>query len=309
MATVLYSPVSLDASYAQCVALTKERARNFHFAFSVLPPERYRGICALYAFTRTADDISDDETEPQRALAAAQAWRAALDCALAGGSSTPAAEPGCAGLHVAAYELLPAVADTMRRYRIPPLYMHELIAGTEMDARQKRYETWEDTYRYCYRVASVIGIMTIHVFGFDDPRGIPLAEKTGIAFQMTNILRDLAEDAGRGRIYLPLEDLRALGVSEEELLAAKDTPAIRGLVKFETERTKEYYLAGPALLPLVAKESRDALGSLVAIYRRLLEEIERRKYDVLSSRVTLSKAEKLRLAAGFAWRKFLGVGC
>ena len=304
MTTELRSSVSLDESYAQCVALTKERARNFHFAFSVLPPERYRGICALYAFTRTADDLSDDEPEPRRALAAAQAWREAFARALAGDFPAPAAAPGSESLPAAAYEILPALADTMRRYSIPPQYMHELITGTEMDARQKRYEKWEDTYRYCYRVASVIGIMTIHVFGCSDPRGIPLAEKTGIAFQMTNILRDLAEDAGRGRIYLPLEDLRAHAVSEEELLAAKDSPAIRRLVKFEAARAQEYYLAAPALLPLIAGESRDALGSLVAIYQRLLQEIERRDYDVLSSRVTLSKAEKMRLAARFAWRKF-----
>jgi len=305
MATELGTSVSLDESYAQCVALTKERARNFHFAFSVLPPERYRGICALYAFSRIADDLSDDEAAPQKALAGAEAWRKAFDRALAGDCAAPTAASEDEASRAVPYEILPAVADTMLRCRIPPLYMHELIAGTEMDACQKRYEKWEDTYRYCYRVASVIGIMTIHVFGFNDPRAIPLAEKTGIAFQMTNILRDLAEDAGRGRIYLPLEDLRAHGVSEEELLAAKDSPAIRRLVEFEAQRAKEYYAAAPALLPLIAAESRDALGSLVAIYRRLLEEIERRDYDVLSSRVTLSTAEKLRLAAGFAWRKLL----
>ncbi|MGD0094440.1 MAG: phytoene/squalene synthase family protein, partial [Planctomycetota bacterium] len=263
-------------------------------------------ICALYAFTRTADDISDDETDPQTALAAAKAWRAAFARALTGDFSAPADAPRSPGLNAAAYGILPAVADTMQRCQIPPLYMHELLTGTEMDARQKRYEKWADTYLYCYRVASVIGIMTIHVFGFSDARGIALAERTGIAFQMTNILRDLAEDAGRGRIYLPLEDLRAHGVSEAELLAAKDSPAIRQLVRFEAGRAKEYYAAGVELLPLIAGESRDALGLLVAIYRRLLGEIERRGYDVLTRRVTLSKAEKLRLAAGFAWRKFLG---
>jgi phytoene synthase len=299
---------SLEESYALCVALTKERARNFHFAFSVLPRERYLDICALYAFTRTADDISDDEADPQRALAAAQLWRQAFERALAGDFSAPAGAQGSMALDAAAYGILPAVADTMQRRKIQPLYMHELLTGTEMDARQKRYEKWADTYLYCYRVASVIGIMTIHVFGFSAERAIALAEQTGIAFQMTNILRDLAEDAGRGRIYLPMEDLRAHGVSAEELLAAKDSPAIRRLVRFEVQRAKEYYAAGPELLPLIASESRAALGSLVAIYRRLLEEIERRDYDVLSRRVALSKAVKLRLAAGFAWRKFLGAG-
>lgn len=298
---------ALEESYAQCIAVTKRRARNFHYAFSVLPQERYRSICALYAFTRTADDLSDDESDPRKALAAARAWREAFDRALAADFSAAAAAPGRAAIDAAAHGVLPAVADTMARYRIPAEYMHELIAGTEMDARQKRYETWEDTYLYCYRVASVIGMMTIHVFGFTEQRAIPLAEKTGIAFQMTNILRDLKEDAGRGRIYLPLEDLRAQGVSEEELLAARNSPALRRLVKFEAERAKRYYAAGRELLPLIASESRDALGSLVAIYQRLLEEIERREYDVFSRRVSLSKAVKLRLAAGFAWKKFLRV--
>ncbi|HYF50009.1 MAG TPA: phytoene/squalene synthase family protein [Planctomycetota bacterium] len=286
--------ISLEDSYAQCIAITKERAANFHYAFSVLPRPRYQGICALYAFSRLADDISDDQSNPEKALAESTAWRAAFDKALAG---DPSAHP-----------ILPAVADTMQRYNIKPLYMHELITGTEMDARIKRYEKWEDTYLYCYRVASVIGIMTIHVFGFTDERAILMAEKTGIAFQMTNILRDLKEDAERDRIYLPLEDLRSQGVSEAELLAAKDTPAIRKLVKFELERTREYYAEARELVPLIEAESRDALGSLVAIYNRLLERIAEKDYDVLTERVSLSTAEKAKLAAGLAWKKFLRLG-
>jgi len=301
--------VTLAESYARCIALTRERARNFHFAFTVLPQQRYSGICALYAFARTADDLSDDEADPRKALAASQVWRVAFDRALAGEAERTAGSPhDHTVLTPARQALLPAVADTMRRYNIPPQYMHELITGTEMDARQQRYETWADTYLYCYRVASVIGMMTIHVFGFSDPKAIPLAEKTGVAFQMTNILRDLVEDGRRGRIYLPLEDLRAHGIAEETLLAAKDSPALRKLVEFEARRAREYYAAGCELVPLIAAESRDALGSLVAIYQRLLKEIERRKYDVFGSRVRLSKAEKLKLAAGFAWKKFLRIG-
>ena len=282
--------VSLDESYAQCVAVTKERAKNFHFAFKVLPAERYKAICALYAFTRTADDLSDDEPDAEKALANSRGWRALFDKALAGDAS--------------GHAILPAVADTFKRYKIPPVYMHELITGTEMDAHKKRYEKWDDTYLYCYRVASVIGMMTIHVFGFTHHRAIDLAEKTGIAFQMTNILRDLVEDSGRDRIYLPLEDLQAQNVSEAELLAGKDTPLLRALVKFEVARTKELYAAGRELVPLIIPESRDALGSLVAIYQSLLQEIEKREYDVFSERVSLSKTQKLSLAAGFAWKAF-----
>ncbi|HEY3319729.1 MAG TPA: phytoene/squalene synthase family protein [Planctomycetota bacterium] len=285
---------ALKLSYDACIEITKERARNFHFAFRNLPPERYKGICALYAFTRTADDLSDDEPDPVKALANSKAWREAFDRALAGDTSG----------HV----IMPAIADTFARYKIPPVYMHELITGTEMDARQSRYEKWQDTYLYCYRVASVIGMMTIHVFGFSDPRAVQLAEHTGIAFQMTNILRDIVEDAGRDRIYLPLEDLSKHNVSEAELLAGKLTPALRELVRFETLRAREYYAAGRELLPLILPESRDGLGSLVAIYQRLLEEIERRDYDVFSSRVSLSTAEKMRLAASIAWKSFLRFG-
>jgi phytoene synthase len=286
--------ITLDQSFDQCVAITKERAANFHFAFTVLPKPRYLGICALYAFSRMADDISDDQTDPQKALAESQAWRAAFDKALAGDTS--------------GHPILPAVADTMHRYKIKPVYMHELITGTEMDARQKRYEKWDETYLYCYRVASVIGIMTIHVFGFTDERAVLMAEKTGIAFQMTNILRDLKEDAGRDRIYLPLEDLRSHNLSEADLIKAADSPAIRKLVKFEVERTREYYKEGRELVPLIIPESRDALGSLVAIYQRLLERIAEKDYDVLTERVSLSTAEKAKLAAGFAWKKFLKLG-
>ena len=287
-------PVSLDESYALCDKITAERARNFHFAFSVLPKERYRAICALYAFTRTADDLSDDESDPAKALENARQWRGTFDAALAG--------------DVSRHAIMPALADTFKRYNIPPEYMHDLITGTEMDARQNRYETWADTYVYCYRVASVIGMMTIHVFGFDDPRAMPLAEKMGIAFQMTNILRDIKEDSERNRIYLPLEDLKSHGISEAQMLECKDSPALRALVKFETDRAWQHYEDAQPLIPMIYEESRDALGSLVAIYKRLLEEIKRREYDVFSKRVSLSTAEKLSLAAGMAWKKFLKIG-
>ena len=283
--------MTLPESYSRCVALTKRRARNFHYAFLVLPEERYCGICALYAFSRISDDISDDEPDPQKALAASRVWRAAFDKALAGDSG--------------GHPILPAVVDTLHRYQIPPAYLHDLLTGTEMDARQNRYQTWEDTYLYCYRVASVIGMMTAHVLGFTDKKAIPLAEKTGIAFQLTNILRDLKEDAARNRIYLPLEDLRAQGVPEAEVLAAQDSPALRQLVKFEVARANSYYEEGRELVPLIEAESRNALRCLVAIYRRLLDKIERRKYDVWSRRVSLTKAEKLWLAAGFVGRQLL----
>ena len=276
----------LEESYARCIAVTKARAGNFHFAFRLLPGSQYRGICALYAFARRADDLSDDHPGRECIRAHLARWRAAFDAALAGDPSADL--------------VLPAVADTVRRCRIPPVYLHEMLAGAEMDASVLRYPAWEDCYRYCYRVASVVGLMTIHVFGFSSDRALPLAERTGIAFQLTNILRDVKEDAGHGRIYLPLEDLRRFGVSEEQVLAGRDSPDFRNLVRFQVRRAREYYAAGEELLPLVNAPCRPALAALVAIYRRLLEEIERRDCDVLSRRVSLSRLAKLRLAGSFA---------
>ncbi|MCZ7647097.1 MAG: phytoene/squalene synthase family protein [Planctomycetota bacterium] len=285
---------TLEDSFRHCIEVTREQAKNFHFAFQVLPPERYRGICALYAFARLADDYSDDETDPQRALANAAKLRGWLQRALDGSPD--------------AHAILPAVADTVTRFKVNPEYLFELIAGTEMDATRRRYATWDETYRYCYLVASVIGLMTIHVFGFRDESGeaLKLAESTGIAFQLTNILRDVKEDAlERDRIYLPAEDLARFGVPEAQVRQGGDSPAFRELVKFEVARARGYYEAGAKLVSLMEPDGRRALDVLVKIYRRLLEEIERRDYDVLSSRVSLSKLEKMRLAGSFALNSLL----
>lgn len=300
--------VPLDVSYSLCVETAKKRAGNFFFAFRVLPKERFRGICALYACTRRADDIADGEAEGEAGEATAgdasdpavvraqlKNWRRAFDQALAG---KPDADP-----------LLPAVADTFHRFAVPPRYLHELIAGCEMDALQTRYEQWENLRLYCYRVASVVGLMTLHIFGFaDDGTGkatpedktLDAGERLGLAFQLTNILRDVKEDGERGRIYLPLEELHRFNVSEDELLRGRDSPEFRRLILFEAQRAAEFYKAADELLPKVSGVGRPALAALTAIYRRLLEEIVKREGDVLSRRVSLSKAEKIRLAAAAA---------
>lgn len=280
--------VSLSDSYDRCIEIAKTRAANFYRAFEILPSENHRGICALYAFARLADDYSDDETDPDKALANAQRLRKDLERALAG---TPNGHPA-----------LPAVVDTVHKFKIDPKYLYQLLDGTAMDASKHRFETWQETYDYCYHVASVVGIMTIHVFGFRDPDGdaLHLAEETGIAFQLTNILRDIKEDSERGRIYLPLEDLRRFNVPEEDVLACKLSPQLRQLIAFEVDRARAYYQSGKKLVPLIDKECRPAYEVLVEIYHALLEKFPKKNYDVLSGRISLSFVEKARLASKYA---------
>jgi phytoene synthase len=293
----------LAQSYAHCAEISEKRAGHFFHAFRVLPKARFNGMCALYAFTRRADDIADGEEEgavnapdPCEARKRLAAWKTAFDRALAGDDE---ADP-----------LLPAVADTFSRYNIPPGYMHELIVGCEMDAEIIRYESWDDLRLYCRRVASVVGLMTLYVFGFADEKtpGDPppsedvlaAGERLGWAFQLTNILRDVKEDAARGRIYLPLEDLRRFSVTENEILTETDSPAFRALILFEAARTKEFYAEGKSLSPKMAPMGRRALNVLTAVYEGLLDKIVALEGDVLSQRVSLSKLEKMRLAAGAA---------
>jgi phytoene synthase len=280
-------PLDLDASFKECIRITREQAKNFDYAFRLLPKERYRGICSLYAFARLADDYSDDEADPARAVEKAREWQSFLERALNGDPS--------------GHAIFPALADTVERFSVNPAWLHELVEGTVMDASINRYQTWDETYLYCYRVASVVGMMAICVFGFKDdpadPRALKLAEHTGIAFQLTNICRDVREDAARGRIYLPLEDLARFGLTESQYLNCEDSPAFRDLIKFQLERAKTYYEAGVALEPLMLPgSSRTALRGLVRVYRGLLDKIERLECDVLSQRVSLTKFEKLTLA-------------
>src|SRR5580698_679942 len=268
--------ITLDSAYAECRAIAKREAKNFYYAFVALPSHRRNAICAIYAFMRKADDLSDDESIPrdQRRRNIAE-WQSAWRAASAGAAT---ADP-----------VFIAVRDATRAFNIPLTLLDELIAGTTMDLQHEAsdapdtYATFADLYRYCYLVASVVGLVCIRIFGYKDARAEKLAEETGIAFQLTNILRDVAEDAGRNRVYLPLEDLRAHGVSLEELMkrraAACPTPAQRALLKEIAQRAERYYLSAQALMPLIDKDSQPALWVLVRIYHALLKRIERANYD------------------------------
>jgi 15-cis-phytoene synthase len=282
--------VTLEESYRECVHVARTQARNFYYSFICLPPQKRLSMCAIYAFMRYSDDISDDGAGDPAARMAG--WRAALDRAFEGeyGES----------------RILPAFHDAVRRHGIPRQYFHELIAGAEMDLRPRRYETWDDTYRYCYHVASVVGLVCIHVFGFRDARAPQLAEYNGIAFQLTNILRDLREDAGMDRVYLPQEDLRRFDYSEDELKAGVVNEAYRALMRFEVERARKYYDEAAPLVGLIDADSRPCLRAMREIYRGILDRIVAQDYEVFSRRARVSTLKKLLIAGGAWWQSRVG---
>jgi phytoene synthase len=282
-------PTRLAASYLHCRRVARAAARNFYYGISLLPAEKRDALCAIYAFMREADDISDSSgalDEKQQRLAA---YRGALDRALAGEfGSQPA---------------WPAFHHAVAQYRIPSRYLHDLISGTEMDLTVSSYPTFDRLREYCYRVAGTVGLTCIHVFGFEDQRAPGLAEKLGIAFQLTNILRDLPEDAAMGRFYLPQEDLDRFGVNVAELSGPRVGPALWEMMQFETRRAWEFYEEGLQLLPLIHRDSRAALWALARVYSGILIRIEASGYDVFSARPSLSTAEKtwIMLRARVGW--------
>jgi 15-cis-phytoene synthase len=286
-----YAP-TIEQAYAICRAIAKREAKNFYYAFLALSPARKNAICAVYAFMRKADDFADDENLPpaerhRRIGEWLGAWREASQ----GGET---GDP-----------VFVAVRDATQRFSIPLGLLDELVAGTTMDVESARvgspdtYATFADLYQYCYGVASVVGLVCIRIFGYSDPRAEKLAEETGIAFQLTNILRDVVEDAARNRVYLPLEDLAAHNVSLESLLhRGGDSPPTaneRKLLADTAGRAEDYYRSASALLPLIDRESRPALWVLISIYHQLLKRIERAQYDVFTSRASVPLPRKLSI--------------
>ena len=194
-------------------------------------------------------------------------------------------------------EVLPALIDTMRRYNMPPRYLHDLISGAEMDLTVKTYPTFDRLREYCYRVAGTVGLTCMHVFGYRDPRALDLAERLGLAFQLTNIIRDVHEDAALGRVYIPDEDLARYGVPPEDFSRNEATLGVRELLRFEADRAWAIYEECSELLDLVDQDSRAALWLLVRTYSALLARIESATLLFSGERVRLSKAEKMILIA------------
>ncbi|MEO8099647.1 MAG: phytoene/squalene synthase family protein [Acidobacteriota bacterium] len=270
--------MTVAASYAFCEGVARSQAKNFYLTFLLLSPAQRRAMCAIYAFMRYCDDLSDDAGIPDRASAIAL-WSHDLTATLAG--------------HPPENPIWPAFADSVLRYKIPHQYFHAMIAGISSDLEPRRVQTFDQLYDYCYHVASVVGLTIIHIFGFESPDALQLAEKCGIAFQLTNILRDVREDAENDRIYLPEEDLARFAVAPASLRSTTLTPALRSVLEFEAARARRYFDESAPLVQMIQPGSRASLRALIGIYSRLLEKIVESGYDVMSQRVRVPTWEKM----------------
>jgi phytoene synthase len=293
-APVQFAPTAsqLDMAYSVCRSIARSAAKNFYYGFVVLPLRKRNALSAVYAYMRRCDDIADDNTlSPEDRHNKLAEWLDKVHRALA---AQPTDDP-----------VLLALTDAQRTYQIPIGLLDQLAFGTAADLSHgaepsaaaslvARYQTFEELRQYCYGVASVVGLVCIRIFGYRDPAAEPLAERCGLAFQLTNIIRDVKEDVAMGRVYFPQEDLAQCGLSAADLAAPHvDVARIRPLLAMEADRARDCYLAGEELIPLVSEDSQPALWVLIAIYRRLLEKIASNQYDVFSERVRLTVPEKL----------------
>ena len=271
----------LEEAYAHCQRVTRAEAKNFYYAFITLPKAKRRAIYAAYAFCRLCDDIADEPLpldEKQRKLRE-------VDAALARAREGQPDGP-----------VYSALAHAVHEYGIPWEDLAEVARGVEMDLTLDRYETFEDLASYCYRVASVVGIICIHIFGFSDPAARGYAIDLGLGMQLTNILRDLREDAEMGRVYLPQEELRRFGYPEEALMAGEVNDEFIRLMRFQVARARGYFDSGKLLLPLLPVRTRACPAVLGGLYSRVLDRIEDNGYNVFERRIALSTRTKLLLA-------------
>ncbi|MGZ6195488.1 MAG: presqualene diphosphate synthase HpnD [Candidatus Binataceae bacterium] len=279
---------ALREDYARCASITRRSSSNFYYAFMLLPAERRQALYSVYAFCRFVDDIADDAVgdeaggQPAKLLAR---WREELERVF-NGSPTHA--------------ISRALAYNVRRFAIPRRYFEEIIDGVEMDLGRTRYATFEELRLYCYRVASAVGLVCIEIFGYRNPRTREYAESLGIAFQLTNIIRDLSEDAARGRIYLPLEDLARFDVSEDEILRGADTLELRRLLEHEVERARSFYAQAENALAAEDRAAMVCAEAMRSIYRALLERIASKGCGVVGRRHRISTPRKLYLV-GRTW--------
>ncbi|MBI2165069.1 MAG: presqualene diphosphate synthase HpnD [Chloroflexi bacterium] len=272
----------LEEAYSYCRDVTRRSARNFYYAFLTLPRRRRCAIYAVYAFCRLCDDVADESLPLEAKTLRLREIGEALDRTYDGRPDG---------------SVFVALKDAVQRYGIALDDLREIILGVEMDLTRTRYGTFEELRQYCYRVASAVGLVCIQVFGYRDPKARDYAVDLGIAMQLTNILRDLREDAARGRVYIPLEDLGSLQYSEPELIRGVVNDSFRRLMAFEVSRARDYFRRGRQLLPLLPRHSRACPAVLYGLYSRVLDRIEERGYNVFERRVSLSSVEKVYLTA------------
>ncbi len=276
--------------------LSKTIQSNFFYSFLFLPRHKREAIMDVYSFCRAVDDVvdevenggSDRRFDPLTELAS---WRAELEACYKGKPARPQTK---------------RLRRVLDRFPIPKAYFDELITGCEMDLLQRRYQTFDELYQYCYRVAAVVGLICIEIFTYRSPRTREYAINLGLALQLTNILRDLKEDAERGRIYLPQEDLEHFGYSEQELCEAVVNDRFRELMRFECARAREYYRRAAACLPPEDRPTMVAAQTMGKIYYRLLEQIEQAGYDVYHHHIRLHRPERFLIALG-EWTR-AGIG-
>jgi len=287
------SASQIAIAYSVCRSITRSAAKNFYYAFLVLPMAKRQALCAVYAYMRRCDDIADDFKLPaDERRQRLNAWMDAFHRAEAG--------------HASDDPVLLALTDTQRRFKIPVELLDQLAYGTGMDIQdsanpgasgaaelQVLYRSFSDLRQYCYRVASVVGLVCIRIFGYRDPAAEALAENLGLAFQLTNIIRDVREDADMGRIYLPAEDIERFKIGPSDFRQAAIPERLRWLLAAEADRAREYYSSARELMLLIDEDSQPALWVLVTIYRRLLEKISDRKYDVFGKKIGLTVREKV----------------
>ena len=275
-------PEDVALAYLECQAITKASSTNFYYAFLTLPPQKRQAIYATYAFCRLCDDIVDDPERRETAEVDLAGLRAQLRDAYEGRPNGP---------------VWIALGDAQRRYGIPMSHFTDVIDGCEMDLTKSTYETFEELVQYCRRVASAPGLICIEVFGYSDERAVEYAIDLGIAMQLTNIIRDVAEDARDGRVYLPNEELEKFGYSKSTLMAGTVDDSFRALAKFQIERAHRYFESGARLFPLLDRRSRACPRTMSSVYRQLLGRIEAADYDVFGERISLSRTAKAALAA------------
>jgi len=288
--TIAVAPMSgtdaaLREDYARCASITRRSSSNFYYAFMLLPAERRQALYSVYAFCRFVDDIADDQSAGSKPAELLARWRDELERVFNGSPAHPISR---------------ALAHNVRRFAIPRRYFEEIIDGVEMDLTRTRYATFEELRLYCYRVASAVGLVCIEIFGYRNPRTREYAENLGIAFQLTNIIRDLSEDAARGRIYLPLEDLARFGVTEDEILHGADNLELRSLLESEVERARSFYAQAEQALAVEDRAAMICAEAMRSIYRALLEQIASKDCGVIGRRLAISTPRKLYLV-GRTW--------